>query len=137
VKEALDRAIGPIDQQQKHVLVVDDDPNVAEMLRQFLPESEYRLESAPDGIAGLEAVEASCPHIILLDLMMPRLDGFGVIERLRADVKTRDIPIIVISAKDLSAEESARLRESVAFIMKKQGFQGEKLIEEISTVLKQ
>ena len=63
--------------------------------------------------------------------MMPRLDGFGVIEQLRANPVTQDLPIIVISAKELTDEESARLKESVTFVMRKQGFDGEKLVQEI------
>jgi CheY-like chemotaxis protein/anti-sigma regulatory factor (Ser/Thr protein kinase) len=136
VRDALNRVIVYSDHTQKHVLVVDDDPNVADMLRQFLPESEFRLESALDGMAGLAAIEANRPDILLLDIIMPRLDGFGVIEKLRANPETRDLPIIVISAKDLTADESARLKESVAFVMKKQGFEGEKLMDEIHNVLK-
>jgi len=68
---------------------------------------------------------------------MPRLDGFGVIESLRADPQTHNLPIIVISAKDLSPVESARLKETVTVVMKKQGFEGEKLVDEINNVLKQ
>ncbi len=136
VREALNKVICQDDRQQKHVLVVDDDPNIAEMLRQFLPEAEFKLDSAPDGVAGLEAIAASRPDILLLDIIMPRLDGFGVIESLRADPATRDLPIIVISAKELTAAESARLKESVTLVMKKQGFQGEKLVDEINSVLK-
>ena len=100
---------------------MDDDPHVAEMLRQTLPEFEFELVSAEDGEAGLRAIEAQRPDVILLDLMMPKLDGFGVIEQLRADPELRNIPIIVISAKDLTEDESKTLKESVAFVMKKQG----------------
>ncbi|MCE7860820.1 MAG: response regulator [Chloroflexi bacterium CFX2] len=114
-----------------HVLAVDDDPHIADMLRQLLPESEFRLESALDGVAGLQAVEAERPDVILLDIMMPRLDGFGVIEELRKDPATLDLPIIVISVKELTDEETARLRESVTLVMRKQGFDGEKLVHEI------
>lgn len=135
VREALDRLILRDDRQPRRILVVDDDPNVADMLRQFLPESEFRLESALDGVAGLQAIEANRPDILLLDIIMPRLDGFGVIENLRAHPQTRDLPIIVISAKDLSADESARLKETVAVVMKKQAFQGEKLVDEINHAL--
>jgi CheY-like chemotaxis protein len=109
----------------------------ADMLRQCLPESDFNLESALDGLAGLRAVEANRPDIILLDIVMPRLDGFGVIERLRANPQTRNLPIIVISAKDLTSAESARLKETVTLVMKKQGFEGEKLVDEINNVLKQ
>jgi len=135
VREALARVMGINPQQQKHVLVMDDDPNIAEMVRQFLPEAEFRLSSALDGLAGLEAINADRPDIVLLDIMMPRLDGFGVIERLRANSNTHDLPIIVISAKELTNAESDRLKETVTLVMKKQGFKGEKLVEEINNVL--
>ncbi len=136
VREALQRLIPRDNRQQKHLLVVDDDPGIADMLRQFLPESEYKLASALDGVAGLAAIAASRPDVLLLDIIMPRLDGFAVIEALRADPQTRDLPIIVISAKDLTSAEAARLKETVAVVMQKQGFQGEKLIQEIESVLK-
>jgi CheY-like chemotaxis protein len=136
VRETLNRVIGATLPRQKHVLVLDDDPNVADMLRQFLPESEFRLDSALDGVAGLQAIEANRPDILLLDLIMPRLDGFGVIDSLRADPRTRDLPIIVISAKDLTEGEACRLKETVALVMKKQGFQSEKLVDEINDILK-
>jgi CheY-like chemotaxis protein len=116
--------------------VVDDDPLVTEMLRQTLPDSEFALASAEDGEAGMQAIEAQRPDVIVLDLMMPKLDGFGVIERLRADSELRNIPIIVISAKDLTTEESKTLKESVAFVMKKQGFDADLLKAEINSVVK-
>jgi CheY-like chemotaxis protein len=135
VREALDRVIVAHEHRPKRVLIVDDDPNIADMLHQFLPESDFSLESALDGLAGLEAVQANRPDILLLDLLMPNLDGFSVIEHLHADPQMRDLPIIVISAKDLSADESALLKERVAVVMRKQGIQGEKLVDEIHRVL--
>jgi CheY-like chemotaxis protein len=87
-------------------------------------------------VAGLQAIEASRPDILLLDLIMPRLDGFGVIDSLRANPPTRDLPIIVISAKDLTEGEAQRLKETVALVMKKQGLQSEKLVDEINNLLK-
>ena len=136
VLEALRRVIGEKEHPHKHVLVVDDDPHIAEMLRQTLPESEFALDSAEDGEAGLQAIEARRPDVVLLDLMMPKLDGFGVIEAMRSDPELRSIPIIVISAKELTELESKSLRDSVAFVMKKQGFDSDMLIEEINSVLK-
>jgi len=137
VRDALHHVIGSNIRSPKHVLVVDDDPNVVDMLRQVLPESDFSLESALDGEAGLRAIEAKRPDIVLLDLIMPHLDGFGVIESLRANPQTRDLPIIVISVKELTAAEIARLKETVSLVMKKQGFEGEKLVDEINNVLKQ
>ncbi len=135
VLDALRRVIGEKRHARKCILIVDDDPHVSEMLRQTLPESEFELDSAGDGEAGLQAIEAHRPDVILLDLMMPRLDGFGVIEKLRSNPDLSTLPIIVISAKDLTSEESQKLRESVAYVMKKQGFDGSRLIEEINSVV--
>ena len=136
VRDTLERVIIPNAPRPKRVLVVDDDLNVVDMLRQVLPEADFSLESASDGLAGLQSIATQPPDILLLDLLMPRLDGFGVIDRLRADPKTVGLPVIVISAKDLTVEEAARLNEMVAVVMKKQGFKGEKLIDEINHVLR-
>ena len=135
VRDALNRVLLPDLPSPKKVLVVDDDPDVVEMLRQTLPEAEFKLDSAPDGVTGLEAIAAARPDILLLDIMMPRLDGFEVIKRLRSDPNTAKLPIIVISAKDLSESESALLKETVTAVMKKQAFQGEDLYQEIQRIL--
>jgi PAS domain S-box-containing protein len=134
VRDTLRRVI-KTERAQKHLLVVDDDPTVADMLRQVLPESEFTLDCAADGLAALRAIESNRPDVVLLDLIMPRLDGFGVIESLRGNPQTHDLPIIVISAKDLTPAESARLKETVSVVLKKQGFEGHKLTEEIKSVL--
>jgi GAF domain-containing protein/CheY-like chemotaxis protein/tetratricopeptide (TPR) repeat protein len=136
VLETLHRVIGDKGHRRKCVLVVDDDPLIAEMVQQTLPGPEFAVISAADGEEGLQAVRTQHPDVILLDLMMPKLDGFGVIQRLRADSDLRNIPIIVISAKELTPEESQTLKESVAFVMKKQGFDGDLLRDEISSVVK-
>ena len=136
VLATLRRVIGEKGPARKRALVVDDDPHVAEMLHQTLPESEFELHSAEDGEAGLRAIEVNRPDVILLDLLMPKLDGFGVIEKLRNDPKLRNIPVIVISAKDLTYEESRNLKESVSFVMKKQGLDASMLIQEINSAVK-
>lgn len=136
VREALNRVIGHDAHRQKRVLVVDDDPNIADMVEQFLPQAEFVVESALDGEAGVAAVEETNPDILLLDLIMPRLDGFGVIERLRLKPDTRDLPIIVISAKDLSGKEIEKLNDTVSRVIKKQGLEGQKLVDEINAALK-
>ena len=70
------------------LLVVDDDPDVHEMVGQLLEERPYVLRSAVDGLDGLEKVAQDKPDAILLDLMMPRLDGFGVLAQLRQNPET-------------------------------------------------
>ncbi len=122
---------------QKHVLVVDDDPNVVDMLGQILPEAEFKLEAASDGMVALEAIERARPDIILLDIIMPRLDGFGFIDALRSNPHTCELPVIVISARELAAIESLRLRERVSAVIRKQGLAGDKLIDEIHRALQE
>ncbi len=131
VLSTLRTVIQPKQEKVIHVLAIDDDPHIADMLRQQLPGSEFRVESALDGVAGLEAVEAQHPDVILLDLMMPRLDGFGVIETLNQNPAARNLPVIVLSVKELSDEEAELLKNSVHLVMSKQGFDGEKLAREI------
>ncbi len=135
VIDAIRRVTAHSPAAQKRVLVVDDDPHVADMLGQLLPESEFILDSAPDGASGLAAVNNNRPDILLLDIIMPVMDGFAVIENLRGDPATRDLPIIVLSAKEFSAVEFDRLKVSVALVMHKQNLAGVDLAGEIHKVL--
>jgi PAS domain S-box-containing protein len=121
----------------KRLLIVDDDPNVIDIVRQQLPESGYELAAAADGVAALEALARRRPDVILLDLMMPRLDGFGLIDQLRQRPDYASIPIVVLTAKTLNSAEAARLRESVAQVIQKQGLEENTLINELQRALQQ
>ncbi len=136
VMEALQRVSQPQPLHRPHrLLVVDDDPNVSDMLRQILPEDRYELDMAVDGVAALEMVERQPPDLILLDLMMPRLDGFGFLEKLRQHPQHQAIPIVVITAKVLTDNDLARLQNSVVDILLKQGLMGEQLVQELDRIL--
>ena len=117
------------------LLVVDDDPNVADIIRQLLENSACQIESAADGLAALEAIAKSPPDAILLDLMMPNMDGFGVLEHLRADPATHHIPVVVLTAKTLTQEEKKYLQTSMAAIIQKQGVSEEALLSELRSAL--
>lgn len=80
------------------VLIVDDEPFNVDYLEQELEDLGYDTSSAANGREALEAIETEPPDLVLLDIMMPILDGFAVLERLKASARTRDIPVIVISA---------------------------------------
>jgi CheY-like chemotaxis protein len=121
--------------QPNRLLVVDDDPQVVDMVRQLLEDSQYEISAAQDGEEALEAIAKSPPDAILLDLLMPRLDGFGVIEQLRKDPLLNQIPVIVLTAKSLDSKEANRLQETVSKIIHKQGLDGEVLLNEIQGVL--
>jgi DNA-binding response OmpR family regulator len=82
------------------VLIADDDPLGAELLEAYLGGSDYDLRTAGDGEQTLQLVAAWNPDLILLDVMMPRISGFEVCKRLRADPATRDIAILMVTALD-------------------------------------
>jgi CheY-like chemotaxis protein len=119
----------------RRLLVVDDDPHVVDMIRQLLDETAYVVDAAEDGVAALEVISQERPDVILLDLMMPRLNGFDVIEQLRQDPRHERIPIVVLTAKTPSNEETAHLQRHVSQVMHKQGLDGEMLIEELQRAL--
>ncbi len=86
--------------QPEKILVVDDTAHIQRLLSQMLSAQGYEVQVAADGISALDAVRASPPDLILLDIMMPIMDGYEVCRQLKADPKTRDIPVIFISARD-------------------------------------
>jgi signal transduction histidine kinase/CheY-like chemotaxis protein len=135
VKDTINQVLGTNIHQAKKVLVVDDDPNILDLLQQVFAETEFTFTSAADGTAAVEAIHADKPDILLLDLVMPKMDGFEVIEHLRSQPETRELPVIVISAKDLNPEEVNQLNNTVQAIMKKQSLAGGKLLEEIRAIL--
>ncbi len=124
-----------LDRQPIGLLAVDDDPKVIELVRQLLEDEPFQITSAEDGKKALEAISRSLPDIILLDLLMPRMDGFAVIERLRQDKELRAIPIVVLTAKDLTKDEETWLNERIASVIKKQGLTTEQLLQDLRRAL--
>lgn len=84
---------------KQSVLVVDDEPQARSMLRLILVRAGFEVIEAKDGYEALDEVERRLPDLMLLDIMMPGIDGFTVCKKLRAKERTADLPIIVLSAK--------------------------------------
>jgi signal transduction histidine kinase/DNA-binding response OmpR family regulator len=82
------------------VLVIDDDPNVPALLTRILEREQFRVHSASDGISGLTVAREKRPHGIILDILLPDMDGFAVLSELKADERTEDIPVIMLSIQD-------------------------------------
>lgn len=80
-----------------NVLFIEDDPAVAEMYKLKLELDGYRVRVAKSGEEGLEQAKASVPDIVFLDIRLPKMDGFAVLKRLRADAVTRNMPVIILS----------------------------------------
>jgi signal transduction histidine kinase/DNA-binding response OmpR family regulator len=101
------------------VLIVEDDSDTREALRHRLQEMGWTVSEANNGRRALEEVRKQRPELILLDLMMPEMDGFEFAEELHRSVAWREIPIVVVSAKDISQEDQRRLNRQVAKILPK------------------
>jgi CheY-like chemotaxis protein len=113
------------------VLVVEDDSATRRMLRRMLKKQRWTVIEAENGRAALERVGEQRPALILLDLMMPTMDGFAFIAELRRQAQWRTIPIIVITAKELTPEERQRVHGSVEQILQKGAYSPEELLNEV------
>ncbi len=101
------------------LLYVDDDPILREFAQVHLTTETAHVETAEDGLAGLAAIAASAPDVVLLDLEMPRMDGFEVLSRLRADPATARVPVIVATGReDVGAIDRAFQLGATSFVVK-------------------
>lgn len=90
-----------------HALVVDDDPLIVQLLSVVLEGGGFEVESAPSGEEALELIGRRTPDIVLLDVMMPGIDGLEVTRRLRRDPRTRSLPVVLVSACASQADADA------------------------------
>ena len=95
----------------KKILIIEDDWNFQALLSVFLCENGFEVESADGGKAGLDLINAKLPDAILLDLFMPDLDGFAVLEQLRTSAEWSRIPVLILTGADLTAEQHKQLNE--------------------------
>jgi CheY-like chemotaxis protein len=104
------------------ILAIDDDPMALELVDTVLSGEGFRVLKAFGGAEGLAAARREMPALIILDLLMPEVDGFTVVERLRADAATAAIPIVILTSKHLTADEKARLNGEIACMARKGAF---------------
>jgi threonine synthase len=125
-------SLGKLNGQVRSVAIIEDDPKATLLLRRILQtQGEYRIFEAHDGVEGIELVCRERPDIILLDLMMPGMDGFEVLDALKANEEVSDVPVIVLTAKELTAAEQERLSGQIEMLMQKGSFTHEELVEQI------
>jgi len=118
------------------VAIVDDNPEARRLIRRILQsQGEYTLFEAANGREALELARNEQPNLIILDLMMPELDGFGVLEALQSQPETAEIPVIVVTAKELTPMEKDRLRGRVKSLMQKGDFMNNDLEDEVRSLL--
>jgi hypothetical protein len=112
----------------RHVLIVEDDAPTSELMARALRQIDCTVTQAENGRVGLERLNETLPDAILLDLMMPEMDGFEFIAQVRAKCHWRDIPIIVVTAKTLTAEDLARLNGQVQHLVHKGEYSGKTVL---------
>ena len=96
--------------QQGYLLVVDDVPDILELLNAMLKFKGYRVVTARNGQEALDVIERERPALIIADILMPKMDGFSLVNRLRLNPQTRDIPVIFLSATYVAPEDKAFAR---------------------------
>ena len=114
----------------KNVLIVEDDADARKLMRRLFEKEGWNVAEAENGSVALAAIESSPPSLVLLDLMMPVMDGFEFIEQLRKRSTGRDIPVVVHTAKDLTEQDRQRLRGSVDNVLQKGG-QTNEVVKEV------
>lgn len=117
------------------ILVVDDDPTSRELLRRLLTTGGYNVRFAADGDEALTEIARHRPDLVVLDLMMPRVDGMRVLDELRASPATHNLPVIVVTAKDLGPAEMSELQDQTAAVMRKAALRAEDVLTEVRTAL--
>jgi signal transduction histidine kinase/DNA-binding response OmpR family regulator len=119
-----------------NVLVADDDPDMRRLLEKELGSAGFRVKTARDGAETLEALTRERPSAVVLDLLMPEPDGFEVLYRMRDDAAMRSIPVVVLTGKDLTAADYARLSGSAQRILRKGADMG-RLVRDVLASLKE
>jgi threonine synthase len=137
LQEGLLTALQRLDHRVQSIAIIEDEPDARVLLRRILQHRrKYNIHEAADGVSGIDLIREEKPDLILLDLMMPGIDGFAVLDIIKADSQLRNIPVIVITAKDLSARDYRRLSGRIESLLQKGEFMEEELFESISDVLK-
>jgi signal transduction histidine kinase/DNA-binding response OmpR family regulator len=124
LRDAVARALP---ERRGSVLVVDDEASVRRLVLGSLQGNGYEVREAAGGTEALERISDEKPDTVILDLMMPDVDGFAVLEQLQADAETRLIPVIVLTAKRLSDDERQRLRERSVSLLEKSSYSAAEL----------
>ncbi|MCX6022085.1 MAG: response regulator [Chloroflexi bacterium] len=117
------------------VLVIDDDPAALELAAGILEPAGFAVLRAAGGAEGIALAQHRQPSVVLLDLMMPEVSGFDVVAALRSDPATQAIPILVLTAKDLTDEDKVALRGQVAAVLRKGAFAGVELLAWLDQIL--
>jgi CheY-like chemotaxis protein len=124
-----------IDDDDATILLVDDDFRALELLEETLRSAGYETQSVQSGGRALEVLSSKLVSAVLLDLLMPGMDGFEVIRHLRSEPTLKDLPILVMTGKTLTSEEAAIIDRETQALFHKNGSWQQQLIAEVGRVI--
>ncbi len=120
----------------RRVEIIDDTPDARRLIRRILQsQGDYTIFEAENGPEGIEVCRRELPDLIILDLMMPEMDGFAVLDVLKSDQATAHIPVIVATAKELTPDEKARLGSQIQTLMQKGDFLNDEFLAEVQALI--
>lgn len=118
------------------ILIIDDDPNALTLVEKVLSnQGQYNLRFAEGGVKGLSAIKEQAPDLVILDLFMPELDGFALLESIRTDAAFRDLPVVVLTSGDLGDAEIEILAQEKQVILRKESLAERELLESLQRLL--
>ena len=123
------------EQSMKMILCIEDEQGMIELIRLILGRRGFEIRGANGGKEGLEIIRAEHPDLVLLDLMMPEMDGWEVYQQMKADEATRDIPVIVVTAKAQSIDKVLALRIAKVDDYIAKPFSPQELLNSVDNVL--
>jgi threonine synthase len=136
IEEGLQASLEQLDDRVKRVAIIEDEPDAARLLRRLIQSrSGYQVFHATNGREGLDLVRRERPDLVLLDLMMPDMDGFTVLSKMKEEKEIAKTPVIVITAKELTREERRHLKGNVESLLHKGSYSDLEELEQLVDAL--
>ncbi len=136
--EGLGTALEQLDEQVTTIVIIDDNPNDSRLIRRLLGRyRRYRIFEADNGPDGIDLVRQRRPNLVILDLGIPKMDGFSILEEFKTDERTSDIPVMIVSGKDLTPDQQDFLDRTAATFMQKGSFRGKELVDQVVEMLEE
>ncbi len=137
-EEGLLTALEELDNRVQRIAIIEDNPDAARLIRRILQaQGDFLIDEANNGLDGLRLIQQVHPNLVILDLMMPGLDGFGIVEAMKTNPALHEIPIVVVTAKELSPIERQRLDGKIKALLQKGSFLDSDLLSDIKQALPQ
>jgi CheY-like chemotaxis protein len=135
-EEGLLSALEHMEANVKRIVVIEDNLDAARLISRILQaRGSYEVHLAHDGIQGIELILDVRPDLVVTDLMLPGVDGFAIIDTMKNDMLMAHIPIVVVTAKELTAKERARLSGQIDLLLQKGSFIDEDFVESLVSKL--